>query len=41
MTWPTWPKLVPVLKLSSHGSQFEAINNMKFNSKTETDLTVY
>ena len=28
-----WPKLVPVLKLSCHESQFEAINIFQFNVK--------
>ena len=27
------PKLVPVLKLSCHESQFEAINILQFNAK--------
>ena len=35
MRW-TWPKLVPVLKLSCHESQFEAISIIQCNAKTET-----
>ena len=34
----TWPKVVPILKQYCHESQFEAINIIKLNAKTETHV---